>query len=414
MNLSQNHDISADLSEQFSNHLRMAAHTAAQNWIRYSAIVGIGFVSVLVMTFVGATLLLALVALVALLGGVSAHIGLAVKTGAVRREVDVLEERLSSEASASRMLAGIKLLISETSLGSRGRSLSADARLAAAARMATEYSAAVVFNLNAAHGVFAPSNWNYDGQLSQIRDEFEPVDGGTPGAVASRQGAAIVISLTDRTSTDLPGWAEQAGFTQGIVSPISRGLDTVGIVYVFNKSQNLPTLNEIEQLELIVSFGSGFSSNPWHARTNGQIATTGNIPGGSVEPKTQPFRVVGTQPGRTTSVKTQIRMPGFALVPELERMELAGTPLSLSPTEFLLVHALASSPGKPVSPVELMNSCWSKDSRPADNAVDVAIFRLRRKLSKSDMGKGLIKTVRGSGYMFVPPVVESTTPVIAD
>ena len=100
---------------------------------------------------------------------------------------------------------------------------------------------------------------------------------------------------------------------------------------------------------------------------------------------------------------TGIRMPGFALNPELERMELHGISLSLSPTEFLLLHTLASSPGRPVSPGELVNACWAGDSRPADNALDVAIFRLRRKLHKTDSGKGLITTVRGSGYMFVPP-----------
>ncbi len=107
-------------------------------------------------------------------------------------------------------------------------------------------------------------------------------------------------------------------------------------------------------------------------------------------------------------------MPGFALNPDLERMELDGISLSLSPTEFLLVHTLASSPGKPVSPVELVNACWAPDARPADNAIDVAIFRLRRKLGKTASGKGLIKTVRGSGYMFVPPPAEIHTPVIAD
>ena len=104
-------------------------------------------------------------------------------------------------------------------------------------------------------------------------------------------------------------------------------------------------------------------------------------------------------------------MPGFALNPELERMELDGISLSLSPTEFLLVHTLASSPGRPVSPAELVDACWAGDSRPADNALDVAIFRLRRKLRKTVSGTSLIKTVRGSGYMFVPPSMDD--PIVA-
>jgi two-component system OmpR family response regulator len=107
-------------------------------------------------------------------------------------------------------------------------------------------------------------------------------------------------------------------------------------------------------------------------------------------------------------------MAGFALNPELERMEMDGTLISLSPTEFLLMHTLASSPDRPVSPIELMDRCWTKDSRPADNAVDVAIFRLRKKLNRTAAGKGLIKTVRGNGYMFVPPMVGAESAVVAD
>ena len=103
---------------------------------------------------------------------------------------------------------------------------------------------------------------------------------------------------------------------------------------------------------------------------------------------------------------SDIRMPGFTMNPELEKMELDGITLPLSPTEFVLVHTLASSPGRPVSPVELVKACWAPDARPADSALDVAIFRLRRKLRKTASGKGLITTVRGSGYMFVPPVVD--------
>ena len=100
--------------------------------------------------------------------------------------------------------------------------------------------------------------------------------------------------------------------------------------------------------------------------------------------------------------------------PEFERMEMDGVRISLSPTEFLLMHALASSPEQPVSPIELMERCWTKDARPADNAIDVAIFRLRKKLNKTASGKGLIKTVRGSGYMFMPSSVDASSDIVAD
>jgi hypothetical protein len=354
------------------------------NWIKYSSV---SVAALLVVISVGLLTgnVLGLVAVGAALTGsaVGIHLHLSNRFRIVSKELGKAEDRLANEASSSRILSGIRTLRANDSL-------SPDARLATAARMATEYPAAIVFNLRDAHGVLSPSNWSYDGQLSHIRDQFEPVDGDDPGAVAARQGSAIVISNTDTSAEMLPTWAEHAGFSQGIVAPISRGLDTIGVVYVLRKTTKLPTLNEIEQLELIVSFSSHSARESSREGTQGQ---------------TQPFRVVekpATTSNSDSPTATQsIRMDGFALNPESERMEMDGMLISLSPD-------------MPVSPEALMSSCWSKNSRPAENAIDVAIFRLRKKLNKTSSGKGLIKTVRGSGYMFIPPTSMAASPVVAD
>jgi DNA-binding winged helix-turn-helix (wHTH) protein len=355
-----------------------------------SMVVAIALIAMLT----GTVMVLVPTTLILIAAGIANHLRLSILQSDTQLQLNNAEENLASEASASRILSGIKTLRSSGSL-------SADARLASAARMATEYPAAVVFNLRDAHGVLAPSNWSYDGQLSHIRDEFEPVDSDHPGAVAARQGSAIVVSMSDGSQQFLPAWAEQSGFTQGIVAPITRGLDTVGVVYVLNKSSVLPTLNEIEQLELMVSFSS--LDTPVTGRDSAGV-------------QNQPFRVVEKPSSSTAALPATppIRLAGFALNPESERMEMDGVLISLSPTEFQLMHTLASSPEKPVSAVELMNRCWTKESRPADNAIDVAIFRLRKKLNKTASGKGMIKTIRGSGYMFVPPVTSTTPQIIAD
>ena len=130
--------------------------------------------------------------------------------------------------------------------------------------------------------------------------------------------------------------------------------------------------------------------------------------------KAQPFRVIESSSTATLPALADIQMPGFSMDTGLERMDLNGTTLSLSPTEFSMMHTLASSPGRPISPDRLIRTCWGHDARPAENAVDVAIFRLRRKLNKTSTGKSLIKTVRGSGYMFVPPAIDDLSTVVAD
>ena len=369
----------------------------SDNWIKYSVasavvllvVISIGLFTVgaLELMLIGATLTA---------GAIGFHLRLSNRIRIISNELAKAEDKLANEASSSRILSGIRTFRANDAL-------SANARLAVAARMGTDYPAAIVFNLRDVHGVLAPSNWSYEGQLSHIRDQFVKIDSDDPGALAARQGSVIVISNTDERVERLPIWAENAGFLQGIVAPISRGLDTVGVIYVLSKSDKLPTLKEIEQLELIVNFSSydALASRPESAA--GQ---------------TQPFRVVEksatAKADYSPSATQPIRMEGFTLNPESERMEMNGMLISLSPTEFLLMHALASSPDKPVSPAVLISSCWSKNARPADNAVDVAIFRLRKKLNRTASTKGLIKTVRGIGYMFIPPTSTATSPAIAD
>jgi DNA-binding winged helix-turn-helix (wHTH) protein len=378
-----------------TSFVRVWANSFIDSWAVYATVLSAATAVVILAGFVvGSALLISGIAMLFLVGGIGIHMAISMQNIKLGQTVLELERRFADEASSSRVLSGIRLLGSNNSQSS-------DARFAAAARMATEYPASVLFNLREAHGILAPSIWSYDGQLSQIREEFEAIDGDSPGAIAARQGSAIVMSRTvEDGCAALPEWAVQSGFTQGIVAPVTHGLDTTAVIYVLGKSEVLPTLNEIEQLELIIGFQStGLSA--------GQVEYSPS--------NSQPFRIVeksGTE--NRPAAPAPIRMGGFALNPEFERMEMDGVRISLSPTEFLLMHALASSPEQPVSPIELMERCWTKDARPADNAIDVAIFRLRKKLNKTASGKGLIKTVRGNGYMFVPPSVDASSVVVAD
>ncbi|MQF80979.1 MAG: winged helix-turn-helix domain-containing protein [SAR202 cluster bacterium] len=155
-----------------------------------------------------------------------------------------------------------------------------------------------------------------------------------------------------------------------------------------NKKTSTPTLLEIEQLELILSFRSMIPNSQTPSMFKEGFRTfdvTNNLD-------------VGT---RTTekSIKN-LTIGNFSLNAELGQMELSGTAISLTPTEFLLMHALASSSGAPVSPATLVSFCWEEGTRPSERALDVAIFRLRKKLKNIMANTSLIKTVRGSGYMF--------------
>ena len=73
-----------------------------------------------------------------------------------------------------------------------------------------------------------------------------------------------------------------------------------------------------------------------------------------------------------------------------------GQPLELTSVEFALLEALVKSPGRIVSRERLTEIVLGRDLRPFDRVIDVHVSNLRRKL-----GNERIKTVRGSGYLFV-------------
>ena len=354
----------------------------SKKWVAITSALLVGILLVLTGFLITENLLLlASVHLITLLGCTFIYLILSRKNKEGDEQIRALKDRISAEASASRILQGAKLL-------NRDDASSAESRLAVAARTATNYDAAIIFNLQHAHGALIPSHWSYEGQLNNIEAEFEPLAERSPGASAIKQGSAIVMSTNHPEAVSIPTWARHSGFTQGIVSPIFDGLDTVGVVYALNKKTTLPTLLEIEQLELILSFRSIISSRNKSGMFKEGFRT---------------FDVTNTpEVDKRNPEKTikNLTIGPFSLNAELGQMELSGTAISLSPTEFLLMHALASSSGMPVSPTILMSTCWEEGARPSERALDVAIFRLRKKLKTILAHTGLIKTVRGSGYMF--------------
>lgn len=104
--------------------------------------------------------------------------------------------------------------------------------------------------------------------------------------------------------------------------------------------------------------------------------------------------------------QTQLRRPlqfGRLLIePARERVRLGSRIVHLSRTEFDLLYMLAANSGSVFNTETLLRSLWGPDYVPQGKPVDVAIHRLRRKLSAIPSGAGIIRTVRGRGYTFMP------------
>lgn len=88
---------------------------------------------------------------------------------------------------------------------------------------------------------------------------------------------------------------------------------------------------------------------------------------------------------------------------------LAGNPVDLSTLEFDLLKMLASEPGTVMSRDRLYLSVRGIEYDGLDRSIDVAISRLRKKLEDNPEKPFRIKTIWGSGYLFVEDVWRKET-----
>ena len=83
-------------------------------------------------------------------------------------------------------------------------------------------------------------------------------------------------------------------------------------------------------------------------------------------------------------------------------LEPDGTDVPLTSMEFDLLQAFAKHPNRVLTRDQLLDLAHNKDWEPFDRSIDIRIARIRRKVEADPAKPQAIKTIRGSGYMFVP------------
>ena len=81
-----------------------------------------------------------------------------------------------------------------------------------------------------------------------------------------------------------------------------------------------------------------------------------------------------------------------------------GQAVALTSGEFDLLCAFAQHPGRVLSRDFLLERTRGREAGPFDRTIDVQVGRLRKKLESDPEDPQIIKSVRGAGYLFVPPV----------
>jgi two-component system, OmpR family, phosphate regulon response regulator PhoB len=90
---------------------------------------------------------------------------------------------------------------------------------------------------------------------------------------------------------------------------------------------------------------------------------------------------------------------GLRLDPALQKLSIAGVPVTIGPTEFRLLHFMASRPERVYSRQQLLTQVWGDGYEGDERTVDVYVRRIRALLEPTGHDP-LIKTIRGCGYAF--------------
>jgi len=87
-----------------------------------------------------------------------------------------------------------------------------------------------------------------------------------------------------------------------------------------------------------------------------------------------------------------------------ELLSPAGEEVRLTTGEFDLLSAFVNNANQVLSRDRLLDLARNREAGPFDRTIDVQVGRLRRKLEDDPQRPTMIKTVRGSGYIFTPSV----------
>jgi two-component system phosphate regulon response regulator OmpR len=80
-----------------------------------------------------------------------------------------------------------------------------------------------------------------------------------------------------------------------------------------------------------------------------------------------------------------------------------GAEIAITAMEFDLLKAFVDHPNQVLSRDRLLTLTRNREWEPFDRSIDIRITRVRRKVEEDPDNPRAIRTVRGAGYMFVPP-----------
>ncbi|PKM43421.1 MAG: DNA-binding response regulator [Gammaproteobacteria bacterium HGW-Gammaproteobacteria-1] len=134
----------------------------------------------------------------------------------------------------------------------------------------------------------------------------------------------------------------------------------------------------------------------WHEKVEGFRAGADDYLAKPFHTEELVARLLAVTRRATTLVTGTLQAPGLTLDEQRQTVtDAGGTVHPLTGTEFRLLRYFMLHPGQLLSKSRLTEHVYDNDSDKDSNVIEVYVNRLRQKL-----GKGIIATHRGQGYMF--------------
>jgi two-component system phosphate regulon response regulator OmpR len=109
----------------------------------------------------------------------------------------------------------------------------------------------------------------------------------------------------------------------------------------------------------------------------------------------------GMKPAGEESEGLRLEAGNLVLDKARQTLVMEGKEVALSSTEYRVLKVLMENPNRVLSRDQIMTLAQGKDFMAFDRSIDVHISKLRAKLESDPRSPRRIKTIWGSGYMFV-------------
>ena len=226
----------------------------------------------------------------------------------------------------------------------------------------------------------------------------------------SRQGTILIVEDDPNTAALVATYLEREGFTTAVIhdggmaiqaaadcNPVFVILDIMlpnmdgrEICRTLRKFSDVPVLmltareEETDRIEGLAMGADDYVVKPFSPRE-------------LVERVKAILRRSRSAAMRRTGV---LSIGGIELDPEKHFVTRDGRPVSLTASEYKMLLALMSFPGKAFSREELLSRCYQNSEAVIDRVIDVHIGKLRQKIEEDPAQPRFILTVRGHGYRF--------------